>query len=204
MKLPPSPHGVMVSDFETGLKAHSQQRPPDGSTVCLRAEAPEFALGAFPSSDPCTSTAEIRRAAVGYPCCGPWCILPTAYHFIEHVVEKFVVIEIGCKGTPSCLKAEPGEEGSFLSARSASQDDDIDAAFPWWSPTVQHALTSPSRAHTTCTANHTLQLMKADGAFECDVCGKDIGMSESLHYCAECDYAACSTCYIQCEPADEC
>jgi len=47
----------------------------------------------------------------------------------------------------------------------------------------------------SCSKDHPLKRRKADGAYECDACGKDIHEGRRIFDCRKCDYSLCQTCY---------
>jgi len=47
----------------------------------------------------------------------------------------------------------------------------------------------------SCPQGHPLKRRKADGAYECDACGKDISEGRRIFDCRKCDYSLCQMCY---------
>ncbi|CAE8724517.1 unnamed protein product [Polarella glacialis] len=48
----------------------------------------------------------------------------------------------------------------------------------------------------TCPQGHRLKNKKADGGYECDVCGEDILLEQKRFYdCRKCDFSLCSKCH---------
>lgn len=53
----------------------------------------------------------------------------------------------------------------------------------------------------SCPSGHPLKRKKADGGYECDVCGHDIADGKRFHDCRKCDFSMCSKCFKEAESA---
>jgi len=76
------------------------------------------------------------------------------------------------------------------SRRQAAEDDMLGQMFM-----AAMAADMADPVGPSCPKGHPLKRRKADGAYECDGCGKDISEGRRIFDCRKCDYSLCQTCY---------